>query len=60
MRSVCGCACNQDHIALDSICLSAPGLHVLDQFLPLLLCAHAIQRGEIFDTPVDDLNNFIL
>lgn len=46
MRSVCGCACNQDHIALDSICLSAPRVHVLDQFLPLLLCAHAIQRGE--------------
>jgi len=47
MRSVCGCACNQDRVALDSICLSAPGLHVPDQFLPLLLCAHAIQRGEI-------------
>lgn len=47
MRSVCGCACNQDHIALDLICLSAPGLHVLDQFVPLLLCPHAIQRGEI-------------
>jgi hypothetical protein len=47
MRSVCECACNQDHIALDSICFSAPGLHVLDQFVPLLLCAHAIQRGGI-------------
>jgi sterol 3beta-glucosyltransferase len=47
MRSVCACACNQDHITLDSICLSAPGLHVLDQFVPLLLCPHAIQRGEI-------------
>jgi len=47
MRSVCGCDCNQNYVALDSICLSAPGLHVLDQFVPLLLCPHAIQRGEI-------------
>jgi len=60
MRSVCGCACDDDHIALDSTCLSVTGLHVLDQFLPLLLCAHAIQRGDFIDIPVNDLNNFIL
>lgn len=47
MRSVCGCACDQTYSALDSLCPSAPGLHVPDQFLPLLLCAHAIQRGQI-------------
>ena len=61
MRSVCGCACDQNYAVLNPICPSAPGLHVPDQFLPLLLCAHAIQRGQIHLTlPVNRLNNFIL
>ena len=56
MRSVCGCACDQNYAVLDSLCPSAPGLHVPDQFLPLLLCAHAIQRGQIHLTfPVNYL-----
>jgi len=60
MRSVCGCPRNQDHVALDSFPLSASGLHVPDQFLPLLLCAHAVQRGQFhLILPVNHLNNSI-